>query len=201
MKHSAILLPILLLMITLCSCGESADTTEKSEQTSQTAAENPENRAPKLKIGDSETRDYIKWYDYDEGIEKLTGTTRYGILYFDTTDCGPCQWMQDSLFSNPEVIRAINKDFIAIKVQAGRNDTLHYQGRAFTEANLRKIFLLAGYPTTIFIEGMTNQMVGGQASIMYPDRMLAMMGYMTSKAYKSMQFDEYMEFRKEQQEK
>jgi len=201
MKQPLVTFVILGLLLTLYSCGESSDTAETSEQLSETIAGNSENRAPKLKIGEPEVSDDIKWYDYDEGIEKLTGTTKYGILYFDTTDCGPCQWMEDSLFGNPEIIRAVNKDFVAIKVQAGRNDTLHYQGQAFSESYLRKIFLLSGYPTTIFIEGATNQMVGGQASIMYPDRMLNMMGYMTSKAYKSMDFDEYVEFRKEQQSK
>jgi len=199
MKQPLATFIILGLLLMIHSCGESSDTAKTSEQSSVTTADNPENRAPKLKIGEPEVRDYIKWYDYDEGIEKLTGTTKYGILYFDTTDCGPCRWMEDSLFSIPEIIKAVNKDFIAIKVQTGRNDTLHYQGRAFAESYLRKIFLLSGYPTTIFIEGATNQMVGGQASIMYPDRMLNMMSYMTSKAYKSMKFDEYVEFKEEQQ--
>lgn len=182
-------------LLALYSCSGDSNASKGEGQSAAEPSSSASNHPPKLKIGDSQPSDQIRWYDYDEGIRKLTGTPKFGILYFDTADCAPCQWMQDSLFSNPDIIKAINKDFIAIKVQTARNDTLHYQGMAFTESYLRKIFALAGYPTTIFIEGSTNQMVGGMPSIIYPDRMLDMMGYMTSNAYKSMEFKEYVDMK------
>ena len=121
----------------------------------------------------------------------LVGSAKFGIIYFDTTDCAPCQWMEDSLFSNPNIIEAIKKDFIAIKIQTARNDTVHYQGRAFTESYMRKLYLLPGYPMTMFLEGRRNQMIGGQAGRIQPEHMLQLMSYFTSNAYKAVDFDEY----------
>lgn len=123
----------------------------------------------------------------------VVGTSKFAIIYFDTSDCAPCIWMEDSLFSNPEVIEAVNRDFVPIKVQSARSDSLHYQGRTFTESHLRKIFKLPGYPMVLFLEGERNQIVGGQPSIIYPDRFLNYMRYHTSKAYRVVTFEEYLE--------
>lgn len=136
--------------------------------------------------------DRIVWLDYDEGMRKVVGTTRFAIIYFDTADCAPCMWMEDSLFSNPEVIAAVNEDFVPIKVQTARSDTVHYQGYPFTESHLRKLFGLAGYPTVLFLEGERNQMVGGQAGIIRPERFLLYLRYHTSKAYGVVTFEEFL---------
>jgi len=140
--------------------------------------------------------DSIVWYDYDDGMKLLVGSAKFGIIYFDTTDCGPCFWMQDSVWSDPRIIRKVKEDFIAIKVQTARNAAVHYQGREFTESYLRKLFMLPGYPTTLFLEGRRNKMVGGQPSIIKPETMIDYMEYMTSKAYLSTEFEQYVEDKK-----
>jgi thioredoxin-related protein len=142
----------------------------------------------------STDRARIEWYDYDEGMRELIGTARYGVLYFDTLDCAPCVWM-DSLFKIPEIVDAVNKDFIAIKIQTARNDTIHYQGMPFTESHLRKLFFLAGYPTTLFIEGRRNKIIGGQPGRIPPRKFLDYLAYMTSKAYDVVTFEEYIDNR------
>ncbi len=141
---------------------------------------------------DYESPRKIDWLDYDEGMRLVVGSSKFAIIYFDTTDCAPCMWMEDSLFSNPEVVAAIRKDFVPIKVQSARADTIHYQGMMFTESELRKIFMLPGYPMVLFVEGERNQIVGGQPSIIRPERMLDYMRYHTSRAYRSVTFNEYL---------
>jgi thioredoxin-related protein len=134
----------------------------------------------------------IEWLDYDEGMRLVVGSSKFAVIYFDTSDCAPCLWMEDSLFSNPEVIAAIRRDFVPIKVRSARADTVHYQGRTFTESHLRKVFALPGYPMVLFLEGERNQITGGQPSIIRPERFLQYLRYHTSNAYKVVSFDEYL---------
>ena len=133
-------------------------------------------------------------------MRELVGTARYGVLYFDTVDCAPCVWM-DSLFKIPEIVEAVNKDFIAIKIQTDRNDTIHFQGMPFTESHLRKVFFLAGYPTTLFIEGRRNKIIGGQPGRIPPRKFLDYLAYMTSKAYDVVTFEEYIDNRERERRK
>lgn len=125
-------------------------------------------------------------------MRRVVGSAKFAVIYFDTSDCAPCMWMEDSLFSNPDVIAALNEDFVPIKVQTARSDTVHYQGYAFTESHLRKVFALAGYPTVLFLEGERNQIIGGQVGIIQPDRFLLYLRYHTSKAYRVVTFDEFL---------
>jgi hypothetical protein len=45
----------------------------------------------------------------------------------------------------------------------------------------------------LFLEGERNQMTGGQPSIIYPDKFLDYVRYHTSKAYRVVDFDVYLE--------
>gem|GEM_PF-2744953 len=183
---SLFLFPLLLVL----SCGGGSDSPEtgNADDTPRTSSQEASSQ-----VTTEVSSDKIKWYDYDEGMSLVVGTSKFAIIYFDTSDCAPCKWMEDSLFSNPEVIEAVNRDFVAIKVQSARSDSLHYQGRTFTESHLRKIFKLPGYPMVLFLEGEKNQIIGGQPSIIYPDRFLNYMRYHTSRAYRVVTFEEYLE--------
>jgi hypothetical protein len=99
--------------------------------------------------------------------------------------------MEDSLFSNPEVIAAISRDFIPIKVQTARADTVHFQGREFSESFLRKLYMLEGYPFVLFIEAQQQQPTFGRPGRIQPADMLSYMHYHTSKAYKVSTYEDY----------
>ncbi len=177
-----------LLLIWSCGGGSDSPETGNANDTPRASSQGASSQATTDVFSDK-----IKWYDYDEGMRLVVGTSKFAIIYFDTSDCAPCMWMEDSLFSKPKVIEAVNRDFVPIKVQSARSDSLHYQGRTFTESHLRKIFKLPGYPMVLFLEGERNQIIGGQPSIIYPDRFLNYMRYHTSRAYRVVTFEEYLE--------
>jgi len=170
----------------LCSCGGSDDSASNETKTSNHTANTPSTTQ-------SSDSDGIQWRDWDEGMQEVVGTQKFAIVYFDTTDCAPCMWMEDSLWSDPGIIAAVKKDFVPIKVRTHRNKIISYQGQEFTESHLSKIFLLPGYPMTLFLSGEKNEFIGGQPSIIHPRRMHYLMEYTTSKAYEDFTFDEYLQ--------
>lgn len=174
---------VILAMTVSLSCGESDSAS--NDKPRDIPADAPSSDKP---IADSG----IKWRNWDDGMMEVVGTPKFAIVYFDTIDCAPCMWMEDSLWSNPEIIERIEKEFVPIKVQSHRDKQMTYQGREFTESELRKIFFLPGYPMTLFLSGAKNEFVGGQPSIIRPQRMQHLMTYITSGAYKAVEFDEYL---------
>ena len=181
---------VFIVAFLVCSCTTSADRSRSGQtESADEGSARPAGAGKSVAIPGQG----IEWLDYDEGMRLVVGTSRFAVLYFDTSDCAPCMWMDDSLFSNPEVIAAIRKDFVPIRIQSARADTLHYQGMAFTGAQLRKIFMLPGYPMVLFVEGERNQIIGGQASIIRPRRFLDYMRYHTSRAYKTVTFEEFLD--------
>lgn len=173
MKSTLSIVIFAILAISLLSCGGNSDQSDSSQT---------EQGLP----------DKIEWLDWDDGMFQLIGTPKFAMVYFDTSDCPPCHWMEDSLFSNPEIIAAIKKDFIPIKVQTARSDTVHFQGQKFAESHLRKLYMLEGYPFVLFIEAQAQQPTFGRPGRIQPEDMLQYMRYHTSKAYRVSTYEDYI---------
>ena len=73
--------------------------------------------------------------------------------------CGWCKKMEASTFSNPDVIKYINNNFYALRLDAERRDTIHYMGLTYyynpqAKCNTFAMQLLKGqmsYPTSVLM--------------------------------------------------
>lgn len=121
-------------------------------------------------------------------------------VYMDVyTDwCGWCKKMDVSTFSNPEVIKYMNTNYYAVKLDAERKDTIRFQGKEFHfEPQMRShtfaVDLMQGkmsYPTTIImLENFQNpQPIPGYLDVNQMETILTFMGNNT---YKHQAWAEY----------
>jgi len=82
-------------------------------------------------------------------------------VYMDvyTGWCGWCKKMDASTFTNPDLIRYMNANFYAVKLDAERQDTIHFMGKEYHfepmyKANTFAAELMKGqmsYPTSILM--------------------------------------------------
>lgn len=63
----------------------------------------------------------IKWYNYKEGMALSKKQNKKVYLHFYTDWCDYCKEMQSTTFRNPSVIRMLNTDFVAIRVNTTKN--------------------------------------------------------------------------------
>jgi thioredoxin-related protein len=68
------------------------------------------------------------------------------LLYFHTDWCGYCQLMEKNTFSASEIIISLNRDFIAVKIDAEK------------EAALSRQFDITGYPTTVICDSRGKEL-------------------------------------------
>ena len=91
MKKSFLLIPVLIIM--LCLSGSVVLAGKKGQ-----------------------SADHINWYNYKQGMSLAKKQHKRVYLHFYTDWCDYCKEMKQTTFRNPSVIKLLNNEFIAIRV-------------------------------------------------------------------------------------
>lgn len=105
----------------------------------------------------SQTRE-IEWHSYDDGMARSKFEKKKVFLHFTAEWCFYCGVMEKNTFKDPAIISALNKNFIAIKVDYDR------------ETQTSDFYRVRGLPDSIFI-AEDGQIIGHQAGYIPPDRL------------------------------
>jgi thioredoxin-related protein len=102
----------------------------------------------------------IHWItSIDELQAKMQQSPRKIYVDVYTGWCGWCKKMDGVTFTNPEVVKYINNNFYALKLDAERKDTIHFMGKTYffnpqARCNTFAAELLKGnmsYPTSVLM--------------------------------------------------
>ncbi len=63
----------------------------------------------------------IKWYGYKEGMTQAKKQNKQVYLHFYTDWCEYCKEMDSTTFRNPAVVKMLNSEFVAIKVNTTKS--------------------------------------------------------------------------------
>ena len=93
------------------------------------------------------------WLGFNEGMEKAAKVDRPIVIDFYTSWCRWCKVMERETFSDPKVSDFLEKNFVAIRVNAeSRTEQLRYQGKTYTPVQLVRKFGLTAYPSLAYLE-------------------------------------------------
>ena len=81
----------------------------------------------------------IQWHSYDSGMARGKFEKKRVFLHFTAAWCYYCGVMDKETFKDPDVISALNENFIAVKVDYDN------------ERNTSSFYRVQGLPDTIFI--------------------------------------------------
>lgn len=102
----------------------------------------------------------IKWVSISEA-EKLSAQQPKKILIDIYTDwCGWCRKLDATTYKDPRVVKYLNENFYAVKLNAESKEKITYQNKEYSYDPARRIngvaanFLSSsgGYPTTTFLD-------------------------------------------------
>lgn len=100
-----------------------------------------------------EKEEKIHWQPYDKGVQLAKKENKHVFIDFTAKWCGWCKKMDKDAFSDENVIKILNDDFVPIKVDGDSKKVLEIDGYRISEANLAKMeFKISGYPAFWFLK-------------------------------------------------
>lgn len=140
----------------------------------------------------------IHWMNLDEVQEAMKKEPRKVLIDVYTGWCGWCKRMDATTYESPEVIKYINTNFYAVKLDAERKDSVRFVGKMYgydpeNKANMVAYDLLHGqmsYPSTVFMD-KGFQMITNVPGYHNVPEWEMILKYVGGDLYKNVKWDEY----------
>jgi thioredoxin-related protein len=157
---------------------------------------------PKAGIGQAaQANDTIKWYTWEEAMLAMEKEPKKVFIDVYTDWCGWCKRMDASTFTDPGVIKEMNKHFYAVKFNAEQEGDIEYKGKVLkyqANAGRRGVHQLAyalldgrlGYPSFVYLDEKQDR-ITISPGYKTPDVLVRELGYVAGGHYKTMKFEEY----------
>jgi len=94
----------------------------------------------------------LKWLGYEEALKKARAENKLVMVDFYTTWCTWCKKLDKDTYSDPGVIKALNADFIVVKIDAESSKKVMRNGKSVTPAELAQEYGAIGYPAIRFLD-------------------------------------------------
>lgn len=89
---------------------------------------------------------------FEEALKKAAADNKRVVVDVYTDWCGWCKKMDAEAYSNSEVKKLLEDNFVLVKLNGEGKDKLTYNGKKYTEEELSYYFEVFSFPTTIFLE-------------------------------------------------
>lgn len=80
----------------------------------------------------------INWLTFEQLEDSLTVKPKKVFINFYADWCAYCKKMDDAAFKNKEVIKLLNSNFYAVKMDAESKDSITFDGKVFTNKEIGK---------------------------------------------------------------
>ncbi len=125
----------------------------------------------------------IEWLSYDDGLVKAKKEGKHLFIDFTAKWCGWCKKMDKTTFVEPEIVKMLNNDFVAVKVWGDSNNELDIEGYKITEKNLTsKDYKVRGYPTFWFLDPAGTKL-GAVSGYQHATNLMSYLEYVKNKNY------------------
>lgn len=147
----------------------------------------------------AEEKNEIHWItDMNELEAKMQASPKKVIFDVYTDWCGWCKKMDADTYTNPDLVKYVNNNFYAVKLDAERKDAFTFQGKEYKfepqyRSNTFAVEIMKGaasYPTTVFMtENFQNpNPIPGYMQVKDMELILT---YFGDNMYKRVKFDDY----------
>jgi thioredoxin-related protein len=143
----------------------------------------------------------IKWMSFEEAVAMSRKSPKKMFIDVYTSWCGWCKKMDASTFKEPEVVKYINDNYYAVKLDAETKDTIRFQDKEFKfipeyKSNEIAISLLSGkmgYPSYVFLDESFTLMSGPVQGFLQKNDMMAYLTYFGAGLHNQQEFETYRE--------
>lgn len=143
----------------------------------------------------------ITWHSFEDAVKLNEQLHKKVFIDVFTEWCGWCKVLDKNTFTNPEIIKIMNDNFIAVKLDAERKDTVVFNGYAFVNPNptgYRSPHQLASsmlkgrmsYPSMVFMDD-SMRLITTVQSYLKPTELEPILMYIAKDKYQTMTYDSF----------
>lgn len=148
----------------------------------------------------TESQEDINWMSWDEAHEANKKSPKKIFIDIYTEWCGWCKKMDKSTFKDPAVVKELNANFYAVKLDAEQKETINFNGNdfVFVSGGRKGVHQLAyalldgrlGYPAFVMLdEGFARIMLS--PGYKKPAELIKELEFSSSDAYKKHNFADW----------
>ena len=150
---------------------------------------------------DAFSQDKIQWYSIEQA-EKLANQNPKKIFIDVYTDwCGWCKRMDATTYQDPSIIKILNNDFYAVRLNAEQKDNIVFKNKSYKYVasgrsgyNELAAILLNGqlsYPTTVYLDENLNEIqpIPGYLTV---DKLEPILKFLGQDFYKKQTWEQFL---------
>ncbi len=144
--------------------------------------------------------DKIKWLTWEEAVELNEKTPKKIFVDVYTDWCGWCKRMDATTFNDPEVVKYMNENFYAVKLDAEMKDKVMFRNQEFkyVKAGRRGVHTLAysllegkmSYPSFVTLNE-TYDRIAISPGFKQKDQLLKELKFAAEEQYKEQSWEEF----------
>ena len=129
----------------------------------------------------------ITWHAYDKGLKLAKENDKQIIIDFTAKWCRWCKEMERKTFVDPQVVKTMNENFVAVRVDGDSHKELDISGYKITEQQLTKQeFRVTGFPAFWFLESDGTK-IGPIKGYKPAEQFLSVLNYVKDRKYDTTQ--------------
>src|SRR6056297_85513 len=104
--------------------------------------------------------------------------------------CPYCAKMHSEVYTETDVIKAVNEHFYLVKINIESQNEVNYLGNRMTESDFAKMLKSSSLPTTFFMNS-DGELLGMQPGLLPADVFEDLLTFVGTDSFESLSFEEY----------
>ena len=98
-------------------------------------------------------KESIEWHSFEEVIKKTAASPKMILVDVYTDWCGWCKKMDRNTFTDPKVIKFVNENFYAVKLNAeNKKKKFKFKGKEYSEQTMARNMRVSSYPNFVIMD-------------------------------------------------